>query len=182
MSFKASLILLHQFKSSVSFFCSSCPRTFTYTKQEFLFQRRPGPARPTARKQGTQPDRAWASVASAQLQVLEPHPHCRNPWQGVDRHCRQVWRGPQHLSVCASSSVHTPAAMVEPQVGHSFHTSKCTTSRTCPLGRPWPLPLTIARPAEGHRKLLQQVQIQVNRDICASGLAGAWVNLKAETQ
>lgn len=80
-------------------------------------------------------------------------------WTGTAR----AWRGPQHVSVCASSSVH-PAAMVEPQAGQSLHTSKCTTSRTCLLGRPWPLPLTVARPAEGHCKLLQQVQIQVNRD------------------
>lgn len=95
-------------------------------------------------------------------------------WTGAADRRGEAWA---HL--CASSSAHTPAAMVEPQAGHSF---QVTTSRTCPLGRPWPLPLSVARPAESHCKLLQQVQIQVNRDICASGLAGAWVNLKAKTQ
>lgn len=69
---------------------------------------------------------SWSLTLAAETQ------DSRNPLQrGVER---------PTACLCASSSVHMPAVMVEPQAGHSSHTSKCTSSRTCPLGRPRPLP------------------------------------------
>lgn len=168
MSFKAFLILLHQFKIYVSFCCSSCPRTCRHSKQEFLIQRRRNPARNLSGQGLTRLSFQFCGLCSPAGPGALPLQ--QKPMTGCVQ-ALQTGMGRPSAHLCASSSVYVPAAMLEPQAGIFFHTSKCTDQQNLSSGTS--SSSVSSQDSREHCELFQQLHIQVNRDICASCLAGA---------